>query len=326
MESTEDERPSKRARQACEPCRRKKSRCPGEKPTCSYCARLGQQCVYAGTETGDGDFGHSQRMMVMEERISGIEGKLEQLMEYIKRPASNHLSSPIVPENNPRIPELPPTESSSIAGSSGLPAAELYLTFCNGQPIMLFPNRSSLASLGKRDPELLLTIEALGVRFKTPGVIDQDIQLEIKRKTERACGMVMMRLASGTVELSTIQTLCLLSMLEFTAGHIIRAGSYTRLATYLMGNLRISGLESISNLETERDERKLCYVKSPRHWELRCSTKILPVVAAVTPSQILASMVPVFTQASCGRWQVTMPPAMSALTLIPHGLRTPITP
>lgn len=28
--------------------------------------------------------------------------------------------------------------------------------------------------------------------------------------------MVMMRLASGTVELSTIQTLCLLSMLEFT--------------------------------------------------------------------------------------------------------------
>ena len=28
--------------------------------------------------------------------------------------------------------------------------------------------------------------------------------------------MVMMRLACGTVELSTIQTLCLLSMLEFT--------------------------------------------------------------------------------------------------------------
>lgn len=81
---------------------------------------------------------------------------------------------------------------------------------------MLFPNRSSLASLGKRDPELLLAIEALGVRFTRPGVTDQGIQLEIKRKTERACQIVMMRLASGTVELSTIQTLCLLSMLEFT--------------------------------------------------------------------------------------------------------------
>lgn len=86
---------------------------------------------------------------------------------------------------------------------------------------MLFPNRSCLASLGKRDPELLLAIEALGVRFKRPGVVDQDIQLEIKRKTERACQMVMMRLASGTVELSTIQTLCLLSMLEFTGKAVL---------------------------------------------------------------------------------------------------------
>ncbi|ETN37423.1 uncharacterized protein HMPREF1541_08414, partial [Cyphellophora europaea CBS 101466] len=40
MESSE--RPLKRIRQACEPCRRKKSRCPGEKPVCSHCARLGQ--------------------------------------------------------------------------------------------------------------------------------------------------------------------------------------------------------------------------------------------------------------------------------------------
>lgn len=86
---------------------------------------------------------------------------------------------------------------------------------------MLFPNRSSLASLGKRDPELLLAIEAIGVRFKRPGVVDQDIQLEIKRKTERACQIVMMRLASGTVELSTIQTLCLLSMLEFTGKAVL---------------------------------------------------------------------------------------------------------
>ncbi|KAI2737274.1 transcriptional regulator family: Fungal Specific TF [Penicillium roqueforti] len=258
MASIEDERPSKRVRQACEPCRRKKSRCPGEKPICSYCERLGQQCVYAGAEIVDEGLVHSQKMM--EQRISGIEGKLEQLVEYITRPASNHLPSPVVPENNPQIPELPPPASFSIAGSPAIPDAELYLTFCNAQPLLLFPHRSSLVSLGKRDPELLLAIEALGVRFKRPGIIDQDIQLEIKIKTERASQMVMMRLASGTVELSTIQTLCLLSMLEFTAGHIIRAGSYTTLATYLMRNLRINGLESLSNLETERDERKLCHV------------------------------------------------------------------
>ncbi|KAJ5295474.1 hypothetical protein N7508_010295 [Penicillium antarcticum] len=37
---------TKRTRQACCPCRRKKARCPGEKPTCSLCHRLGQRCSY----------------------------------------------------------------------------------------------------------------------------------------------------------------------------------------------------------------------------------------------------------------------------------------
>lgn len=59
-------------------------------------------------------------------------------------------------------------------------------------------------------------MEAMGARFRGQGVQDREIQAEIKKKTERACQMVMMRLASGTVELSTIQTLCILSMLEFT--------------------------------------------------------------------------------------------------------------
>ncbi|KAJ5129051.1 uncharacterized protein N7443_006168 [Penicillium atrosanguineum] len=36
----------KRTRQACAPCRRKKARCPGEKPACSLCQRLGQHCAY----------------------------------------------------------------------------------------------------------------------------------------------------------------------------------------------------------------------------------------------------------------------------------------
>lgn len=42
------ERPAKRIRQACEQCRRKKSKCSGEKPVCSTCWRLDQQCYYHG--------------------------------------------------------------------------------------------------------------------------------------------------------------------------------------------------------------------------------------------------------------------------------------
>jgi hypothetical protein len=72
QQTPESGRPPKRVSQACEACRyvllaydrrtseifaeretdivecsRKKSRCPGEKPACSLCARLKQTCVYA---------------------------------------------------------------------------------------------------------------------------------------------------------------------------------------------------------------------------------------------------------------------------------------
>ncbi|OMP86267.1 Regulatory protein CAT8 [Diplodia seriata] len=54
-----DHRPAKRIRQACEPCRRKKSRCPGERPSCSHCSRLAQTCYYASDHPAAADHQHS---------------------------------------------------------------------------------------------------------------------------------------------------------------------------------------------------------------------------------------------------------------------------
>lgn len=42
--------PGRHLDHAADGTRRKKSRCPGEKPVCSFCERLGQQCVYAPGE------------------------------------------------------------------------------------------------------------------------------------------------------------------------------------------------------------------------------------------------------------------------------------
>jgi hypothetical protein len=52
MSSTHDdsdgpESRRKRIRQACLNCRKKKVRCTGEKPVCSFCLRLKQDCEYA---------------------------------------------------------------------------------------------------------------------------------------------------------------------------------------------------------------------------------------------------------------------------------------
>lgn len=120
-------------------------------------------------------------------------------------------------------------------------------------------------------------MEAIGLRFHGKGIKDNQIHDKVKSKTEKACQMVMMRLAEGSVELSTIQTLCLLSMLEFTgknrptsktdseitlcnlAGRLVRAGFYTRTASYFVRNIQTGDLESFHQLESEHDERKLCY-------------------------------------------------------------------
>lgn len=92
----------------------------------------------------------------------------------------------------------------------------MYRIFCNYQPLPLFPREVSSASLASRDPELVLAIEALGTRFLGKGVKESRIEKQIKVKTKRASKMAITRLAEGSVELSTIQTLCLLSFLEFT--------------------------------------------------------------------------------------------------------------
>ncbi|KAI9296288.1 hypothetical protein K502DRAFT_289711, partial [Neoconidiobolus thromboides FSU 785] len=39
-----------RARQACEPCRKKKTKCSGDYPKCSNCTVHGFECVYVAIE------------------------------------------------------------------------------------------------------------------------------------------------------------------------------------------------------------------------------------------------------------------------------------
>jgi hypothetical protein len=55
-----------RARRACEPCRRKKTKCPGERPMCSFCRRLRQPCTYSRRREATSDIVrvHNQQLLV----------------------------------------------------------------------------------------------------------------------------------------------------------------------------------------------------------------------------------------------------------------------
>ena len=97
--------------------------------------------------------------------------------------------------------------------SSILRAAELYLNFCNYQPLPLFDAQDFVETIATRDPELILAIQAISLRFEREVEIGE---ARILQYAKDARSLVMDRINNGDLELSALQTLCLLAMFEFS--------------------------------------------------------------------------------------------------------------
>lgn len=98
-----------------------------------------------------------------------------------------------------------------------IPVAELYLLYCDSQPLPLFYRDSFLASLQTREVEVIYAILALSLRFSESYHSINDLTDVVNGYAEVARGLVMKRVSEGPVELSTLQCLCLLSLVDFTS-------------------------------------------------------------------------------------------------------------
>lgn len=98
-----------------------------------------------------------------------------------------------------------------------IPIAELYLLYCDSQPLPLFHRNSFLSSLQTREAELLFAILALALRFSYSHPNRADSTSLINGYAEVARGLIMKRVSEGPVELSTLQCLCILSLVDFTS-------------------------------------------------------------------------------------------------------------
>lgn len=87
---------------------------------------------------------------------------------------------------------------------------ELYLRYCNCQPLPLFSPQYLRNTLSSREPELLLALISLAARFSHDSHIASSTGY-----VEESQRLVATRVSQGPVELSTIQTLCILSLREF---------------------------------------------------------------------------------------------------------------
>jgi hypothetical protein len=217
---------------ACLNCRRKKTRCPGEKPACSSCVRLSQACSYPATRPSQN--GRS------DERLQTLEDKLDLLLSggglpnhkrhapgggedvnegsdksYSPTPtaatsgsgrtataASCSTSFQYVPEN----PDLKPSRAELST------AINLYFKYCHRQPIWCF-ERGQVSNYNTVPIELAYSILALTSRFADKR--DNHPLYGNSAKT-----LIMLRIANGTVDLMTIESLCLLSYSSFMDGNV----------------------------------------------------------------------------------------------------------
>ncbi|KAE8149022.1 fungal-specific transcription factor domain-containing protein [Aspergillus avenaceus] len=279
MNSIAAGRPAKRVRQACEPCRRKKAKCPGEQPTCSLCARLQQQCMYAEerrisltnglvpTESAPIPTTPEHRVSkVLEDRLGSLEAKMGEVLDALGRNGARAEQAP----TNPSIPNpLGFSAASSLpfgqltplpTWENVLSIAQLYLLYCDSQPLPLFHKETFLSTLGNRDPEVVYAVLALGVRFAEDQYRDaNDLASRINGYTEVARGLVMKRISEGPVELSTLQCLCLLSLVDFTNGNTHRSSIHSSLAMNLAQCANLASEPHVALLPTAREERRRCF-------------------------------------------------------------------
>ncbi|KAF4998896.1 hypothetical protein FGRMN_2827 [Fusarium graminum] len=166
MSSTHDdsdgpESRRKRIRQACLNCRRKKVRCTGEKPVCSFCLRLKQDCVYAedgrslrrtslSYRTGYDEVSDAAmdtiaaRFTSLEDQISTLQATVEKLLPLAlnqhpppcKR--THHQANTPSPALLQTPLTIPPIVNERPQLNSLLFAADVYFRFCHSQPYSLF--------------------------------------------------------------------------------------------------------------------------------------------------------------------------------------------
>ncbi|KNG89054.1 hypothetical protein ANOM_002928 [Aspergillus nomiae NRRL 13137] len=95
---------------------------------------------------------------------------------------------------------------------------------------------------------------AISLRFEREVEIGE---ARILQYAKDARSLVMDRINNGDLELSALQTLCLLATFEFSVGHTIQAGLTLNMAAYLAQSVSITG-EILANIQTDADEKRRC--------------------------------------------------------------------
>ncbi|EEY20405.1 hypothetical protein D7B24_001168 [Verticillium nonalfalfae] len=204
-------RGKRRSYHACLNCRRKKTRCPGEKPSCSSC---------------------DERLQSLEEKLDLLlsGGALAKHPRYQGQQQANEDGSTSPPEESFSV-SPPPRDAANFPTTNPFPTMfdpdlanlrpgrsdmangiNLYFKFCHRQPIWCF-ERDEVSDYGSLPEELACSILAVTSRFS-----QKCDHLHLYGNNAKT--LIMLRIANGSVDLTTIESLCLLSYAAFIDGNV----------------------------------------------------------------------------------------------------------
>ncbi|ENH73528.1 hypothetical protein FOC1_g10009021, partial [Fusarium oxysporum f. sp. cubense race 1] len=223
----------RRSRRACEPCRRKKSKCTGERPICSFCERLQLPCKYAARGSSSQDSttkAQKAQKKSTKDRVQVLESQIASLSEL--------LSSRTNKEAQASVPSQPLPSTTSSDGNP----------FLTEQAV---PNERQTVSFSEAH------FLALMLEFTTHEYF-RNKHAEASSYYSRSAATTIQRLAAeGKHQVEIVQALCMMALRDIAGSDLPRAWMSIGTATRLESIRNLWKSNSIPNQESAEENR--CY-------------------------------------------------------------------
>ncbi|KAH7064086.1 fungal-specific transcription factor domain-containing protein [Paraphoma chrysanthemicola] len=225
-----ESRAAKRIRQACLNCRRKKTRCSGERPVCAMCQRLHQECAYDDGQVPNEDL--AARLAMIESRLGLVDW---QNSEHQVSTGGMQLQHAAPPSSNfTSLPDLNTIRT----------VADAYFRLCHNHPYSYFEESDFRNKLEERclPSYFLLTFIAISARYSDDPYFKNQNDLATKQFAAAAWTQISDHIFAndGGADVQTVQATNMLAMNDFLLGKHRSAWVKMGLCVRLAQTLRLN--------------------------------------------------------------------------------------
>lgn len=140
--------------------------------------------------------------------------------------------------------QIPHSDETALQVSSVLPFSlppkevvadgiTLYFQYCHKQPLWLL-DPDDLLNPAQCRSEVIFGVLSLALRYSSSSFLEGRVDQLCRHYAEAARSYAMLRVAQGSVNLSTLQSLCLVALAEYICEYALRGTNISALSEYWM--------------------------------------------------------------------------------------------